>query len=321
MLYRRIPSSISKALTLVVLALLILTSVPAQATVKLTTPKNQIIDAANKQQDAFDAALDVSTPGPAIISLGDQGILDLPENYFYIPPKQAQNLLQTLGNKTGPEFLGLIIPKEHLHWFITIDFMKSGFINDTDAKFWNSETLLDEIRKSTAEENLQRAQQSLPTLQIDDWLEAPVYDNASRRLTWSVLGKYQNDNSDNNHQSINYNTYILGREGYLNLTLITSHAALIDDKVNALNIAAAIHYNPGKRYADFNKKTDIRAAYSLTTLITGRQEKTPVIAMTIYVAQKGWKIVLMGLVILLLMTIGLPRTKLKPAPELVPDEK
>src|ERR1700722_4567378 len=178
-----------------------------------TAQQNQIINAANKQQDAFDAALDTSTPGPAKIALGDQGTLNLPDNYFFIPPKEAANLLHTLGNQTGPEFMGLIIPKDHVHWFITIDYNKSGHIRDTDAKYWNSDELLDDIRKSTAEENEELATHGFPILSVANWVESPNYDNVKHILIWSVLGKYQNDTNDSNHESINYNTYLLGRDG------------------------------------------------------------------------------------------------------------
>jgi uncharacterized membrane-anchored protein len=270
---------------------------------------NSIIDAANRQQDAFDAALNVSIPGPAKINLGAQGTLNLPENYFFIPPKEAANLLHNVGDKTGPDFMGLVIPKDHIHWFITIDYIKSGFIKDFGAKYWHNDDLLAEIKKSNAEEN----QQNGTALDVIGWIEPPRYDVYNHRLLWSVLAKSQNDTSDNNHQSINYNAYLLGRDGYFNLNLITSNAAVNDDKKHAQTILLALNYLPGKRYEDFNKKTDAIADYDLTTLVTERVGKTDFIELGSYIFYKIWKILLLSFALWLVIARRLYKFKIKQA--------
>jgi uncharacterized membrane-anchored protein len=270
---------------------------------------NPIIDAANKQQDAFDAALNVSTPGPAKINLGSEGILNLPENYFYIPPKEAANLLHMVGNKTGPEFMGLVIPKEHIHWFVTIDFIKSGFIKDTGAKYWNEDDLLSDVKKSTADEN----KISGSTLNVTGWIEAPHYDIVSHRLTWSVLAKSQTDASDSNHQSVNYNAYLLGRDGYFDLNLISSNAAINDDKIHAKNILSALHYQLGKSYEDFNRKTDPVADYEVATLITDRVVKINFLELSNFVFLKIWKILLLSFALWLVIARRMYKFKIKEA--------
>jgi uncharacterized membrane-anchored protein len=284
----------------------------ASADTAASTQQNQIINAANTQQDAFDAAFDVSIPGPAKIPLGEQGVLDLPDNYFFIPAKEAAKLLHTLGNKTGPEFMGLVIPKEHVHWYITVDFIKSGFISDSDVNYWNNDELLDDIRKSTAEENQESIAAGSPAsaLQVKGWIEAPHYNKSSHMLIWSVLGKFQNDSSDSNHESINYNTYLLGREGYFNLNLITSSASLPDDKTNAQAMLNALHFNTGKRYEDFNPKTNATAGYHLSTLITGRIQKVSVLALTGFVIEKSWQVALLFLLIWAFVAKRIYRRKL-----------
>ncbi len=297
-----------KIIYAVILTLSFLFSSPLYAQHK-PQQHNPIIDAANRQQDAFDAALNVSTPGPATIKLGEQGTLNLPENYFYIPPKEAANLLHNVGDKTGPDFMGLVIPKDHIHWFITIDYIKSGFIKDTGAKYWHNDDLLAEIKKSTADEN----QQNGTALDVIGWLEPPRYDMLTHRLLWSVLAKAPNDTVDNNHQSVNYNAYLLGRDGYFNLNLITSNAALSDDKKNVQAVLFALNYLPGKRYEDFAKKTDAVADYDVTTLVTERVGKIDFFELGSYIFYKIWKILLLSFALWLVIARRLYKFKLKQA--------
>jgi uncharacterized membrane-anchored protein len=69
--------------------------------------------------------------------------------------------------------------------------------------------------------------------------------------------------------SVNYNTYALGRDGYVSLDLITSPDAVAEDKAAAKTLLAAIHYDRGKAYEDFNPKTDHIAEYGVAALIGG----------------------------------------------------
>jgi uncharacterized membrane-anchored protein len=68
---------------------------------------------------------------------------------------------------------------------------------------------------------------------------------------------------------VNYNTYALGREGYFSLNLVTALNDLPKDKPAAAELLAALQYDDGKRYADFNSKTDKVAEYGLAALVLG----------------------------------------------------
>jgi len=68
---------------------------------------------------------------------------------------------------------------------------------------------------------------------------------------------------------VNYNTYVLGREGYVSLNLITNASTVEADKPAAHELLGAVNFNDGKRYGDFNSSTDKVAAYGLAALIGG----------------------------------------------------
>jgi uncharacterized membrane-anchored protein len=49
-------------------------------------------------------------PGPATIQLKDQAELNLPEHYAFMPAAAAATLMARMGNSTGENFLGLVVP-------------------------------------------------------------------------------------------------------------------------------------------------------------------------------------------------------------------
>jgi uncharacterized membrane-anchored protein len=84
---------------------------------------------------------------------------------------------------------------------------------------------------------------------------------------WSAEAKLKNGNDPD--PTINYNTYVLGREGYISMDLVTASSSIDTDKRAAKELLAAVEFNQGKRYTDFNSSTDKVAAYGLAALIGG----------------------------------------------------
>jgi len=217
-------------------------------------------------QAAYDAASKVKTEGPAIIHMNDQADLKLPVNQIYIPMPEAGRIMQAMGNHNDPTTLGLIFPREG-QWMAVAKWEKSGYIKDDDAKNWNADDLLKSLKEGTEEQNKEREKMGIPAIMVDRWAEAPHYDAASHRLVWSVLAKLkQGEDPD---PGVNYNTYALGREGYLSLNLVTDLKDLAAHKVDAQALLGALQFNDGKRYADFNSSTDKVAEYGLAALVLG----------------------------------------------------
>jgi uncharacterized membrane-anchored protein len=95
-----------------------------------------------------------------------------------------------------------------------------------------------------------------------------VYDSATHRLVWAMSSRDKGASADQ-EQGVNYNTYALGREGYFTMNLVTDLKDLPTFKPAAHGLLAAMTYNDGKRYADFNSSTDKVAEYGLAALIVG----------------------------------------------------
>src|SRR5205085_5770547 len=169
---------------------------------------------------AFEAADKVKVVGPASVSLRDQAMLKLPAGNIYIPMPQAGRLMQAMGNRRDERLLGIVLPQSDFGWFVAIKFIQEGFVQDNDAKDWKADELLKSLREGTEAANNERTQRGFPALEVVGWAEPPKYDAGMHRLVWSASAR-EKGASGNQPQAVNYNTYALGRDGYMSLNLIT----------------------------------------------------------------------------------------------------
>jgi len=219
---------------------------------------------------AWQAGEKAGTRGPADITLIDQAVLKLPADYFFIPKAEGMRIMRSLGNTVNePTFVGLVVgTKQSDQWVVVARYIKEGYIKDDDAKDWNADELLQNLKDGTAESNKDRAARGFRELEVLGWVEKPAYDSATHRLVWSLLSK-QKDQPDAAEKGINYNTYALGRDGYFSLNLLTNSSRVNADKGAARELLAALSYNAGKGYEDFNAATDHIAEYGIAALIGG----------------------------------------------------
>jgi uncharacterized membrane-anchored protein len=226
-------------------------------------------------ESAFDALEKSKRFGPVDIAILDQATLHLPEGFAYAPNPAAARFMELMGNRVGEGFVGLIMPaakEQNGAWLVTATFEKSGYIRDDDARNWNVDDMLANLRAGTEESNKLRAERGIPELEVLDWAERPNYDADSRRLAWSLAVRNKGAPADE-PQSVNYNTYALGREGFVSLNLVTNLSEIERRKPLARALLAALDFKEGKRYADFNADTDHAAEYGLAALVGGVMAK------------------------------------------------
>lgn len=272
-----------RAFLLVLLTLVVLR--PAAAA--LTPAAQQELQAANQ---AAQAALQ---KGPQDIKLIDQAVLKLPVGYGFIPKAQADRLMQAYGNGNDPDRLGLVVPLDDRDWLIDLEYLKSGYIKDDDAKHWDVDQLLQNIKDGTEEANKDRVTRGFPELEIVGWVQKPEYTESSHELIWSIQGRHKGDQpgADN----INYNTYMLGREGYISMDMITSLVEVQAYSADARNLLGDLSFDSGKRYQDFDSSTDKVAEYGLAALVGGIAiKKLGLFALIASFFIKIWKLILVG---------------------------
>jgi uncharacterized membrane-anchored protein len=224
-------------------------------------------------QAAWAAAEAALQPGPAEIALRDQATLSLPAGYAYIPVKEATELMKVMGNSVDARFLGLVFPKgsAEANWFVSLDYEDSGYIKDDDAREWDADELLQSLKDGTEAGNEQREQVGVPPIEVTRWVQKPDYDAQGHRLIWSA--EIRNKGGADADPGVNYNTYLLGREGYVSLNLVTGLKNVEQDKVAARELLGALQFKDGKRYQDFDSSTDKVAAYGLAALVAGAAAK------------------------------------------------
>jgi len=225
---------------------------------------------------ASEAARSAQVPGPADIKLRDQAVLKLPANYVWIPEPAAGRLMRAMGNHPDSRQLGLIFPAGQAGWLVVAEYEPSGYIKDDDARDWKVDEMFQSLKDGTEAANKERSQRGFPELEIIGWVQKPSYDAKTHQLVWSMSARNKQKQkelagapAEDDSPSINYNTYALGREGYISMNLITDIRDIEKDKAHAATLLASLSFSDGKRYTDFNASTDHMAEYGLAALVGG----------------------------------------------------
>jgi uncharacterized membrane-anchored protein len=254
-------------LTLATLLALLLCVTGASRAADAPNPPNAPSAAETALAAARDAARAAIERGPVTIKLRDQAQLRLPEGFGFIPQKEATALMNAMGNGPGEDLLGLIVPLGDARWFVVANYDPSGYVKDDDARHWDADQLLQNLKDGTEAGNAARAKVGVPPLKVTRWIEPPAYTADSHRLIWSAEAQRKDGVAED--PTVNYNTYVLGREGFISMNLITSASGVDADKAAARVLLSAVSFNDGKRYGDFNSSTDKVAAYGLAALVAG----------------------------------------------------
>jgi uncharacterized membrane-anchored protein len=244
---------------------------------------------------AFEKAKAVQVTGPADITLRDQALFKLPAGYVWVPEAEAAKLLQSMGNRTDSRLLGIVLPKdERQNWMVVARYEDAGYIKDDDAKNWDVDALFKSLKEGTEAANDERKSQGFAELEIIGWVEKPQYEAGTHRLVWSMSAKDKGAPA-NEGAGINYNTYALGRDGYITLNLLTDLREVEHDKPHARELLSALSYKEGKRYEDYNASTDKTAEYGLAALVGGiAAKKLGTFALAAGLFTKFAKLILLG---------------------------
>ncbi len=238
----------------------------------------------------------VKVVGPAEVVLKDQAKLALPAARLWVPQPVAGKIMQAMGNRSDARLLGLVYPMgEAEEWIVVAEYEPAGYVKDDDARDWNADDLLKSLKEGTAAANEERRARGFPAIEVTGWAEKPAYDAATHRLVWAATAA-QTGQQDS-PTIVNYNTYALGREGFISLNLLTDNAHLNADKVQARDLLGRLEFIGGKRYADFDSKTDHIAEYGLAALVAGvAAKKLGLLAIIGVALVKFWKLGLIALV-------------------------
>ncbi|MGR9108742.1 MAG: DUF2167 domain-containing protein [Gammaproteobacteria bacterium] len=225
--------------------------------------------AQNEMDPVWESAVNAKIDGPKAIPLGDQAVLNLPANFAFVPLPEAAALMDAMGNQTDDGFYGLVFGAQ-IEGFVSISFENAGYVKDDDAKDWDADELLQDLQDGTEAGNEDRRRRGIPEFVVSGWIEKPAYDSMTHRLVWSAeLRDKITPRAGEHEPGANYNTYQLGREGFITMNLVTDLANVNAQKPIAKQLLAGLEFNSGKRYSDFDVSSDKVAEYGLAALVGG----------------------------------------------------
>jgi uncharacterized membrane-anchored protein len=201
-------------------------------------------------------------PGPKPIDLGHGAKLDLPDSHAFLAQPDAGKLMEKMGNLYNDDLLGLVVSKNETdEYLVTLRYEESGYIKDDEAL--DGQELLEAIREGEEEYNAERKKLGFTPIHAAGWDEQPHYDKQKHQLIWGLIIEAPDGGS------INYNTRILGRAGYISLNLVTDKQHLAEYKPAGALLLSKTGFSEGKRYENFDSSTDKVAEYGLTGLVIG----------------------------------------------------
>jgi uncharacterized membrane-anchored protein len=200
--------------------------------------------------------------GPKSIDLGHQLALELPATMLFLEKVEAKKMMEEMGNVVGAALLG-VVGQEGKSWIVTLNYFEDGYVKDDDAADFKPKELLDDLREGNEQANEVRKQRGFKPLFLDGWTEAPRYQRGPHHLVWGL--KVHDDDGE----SINFYTRVLGRHGYVAINLIDAPDRIEASKKDALAVLQATSFRKGSRYEDFDKKSDKVAEYGLAALVAG----------------------------------------------------
>jgi uncharacterized membrane-anchored protein len=225
--------------------------------------------------------------GPTTVGLGDSAQMNLSQSLMFANASDTKKIMEAMQNPPGSE-VGLIAPKGSLDdWFIVFEYYPIGFIKDEEKTSLDADAILQSIKNGTEVANKWRRDHGYQALNVIGWYEKPHYDAATHNLVWATIAE------SGGTQVVNYNTRLLGRQGYMSAVLVTDRPQIDAVKREVEQVIGGFSWKTGRSYAEFVPGDKV-AEIGLTALIAGgagaAAAKTGLLA-------KIWKFLLVGVAV------------------------
>jgi len=239
---------------------------PARADDKKPTPEQ--MEAIKK---VFKTIGELQYQSGEISLVGGKAKIKLSDDFRFMDSTNSRKVLVDIWNNP-PEVgsvTGMIVPKgvnflEQNGWAAVIQWKEEGYVKDSDYDSTDFGKMLEQIKEASAEASKERVKRGFGPMELTGWATAPHYDKQSHKLYWAKA--YRVNGPD---QQLNYDIRVLGRGGYLELSILSAMSQLQDIEAKAPTILGMVDFTDGNRYADYKPGTDKVAAYGIAGLIAG----------------------------------------------------
>jgi len=233
--------------------------------------------------------------GPITVDLGDQAHIELGDEYIFVDGENSRKILEFLGEPICELEVGAVFAKaEDEEWAIWFDYDPIGYVKDDEKESLDSKEILENIKEATDEQNKIRIKQGFPPIEVVGWYEKPHYDEDTNNLVWCVQGECEGI------PLVNYQTRLLGRHGYMAVTLATDLATLANAQARLEDIINHFSWKSGKSYAEWVEGDKV-AEIGLTALAAGA---AGAIAAKTGLLSKIWKFLVAGIMAIVAAITG-----------------
>ena len=230
-----------------------------------------------------------------VIGIADGKVsLNVPETHYFVGAEDARRIIvEVWGNPpnsaVGVE--GIIFPANANPaldaWGALVQYVAEGHVPDDEATTIDYGALLRDMQAGSEQENAWRRENNYPTVTLVGWAESPHYDQATHKIYWARDLLFGGEGV----HSLNYDIRVLGREGHLVVSFVTTMDQLETIRTEAPAVMAMANFTAGNTYADYREGVDRRAAYGIGGLIAGGAlaavaQKTGILAIILAFAKK-----------------------------------
>ena len=230
--------------------------------------------------------------GPATAKLGNIAQIGLPAGYAFFDGKTTRAIMESSGEPTSGNELGLLHPT-NAPWSVIFEFSDVGFVKDDEKDKLDPVKLLAAIKAGNDEGNKERERNGNPPLIIVGWEQEPKYDPTTHNLTWAIRA------TSEGRAILNYNTRLLGRKGVMEVVLICKPEEFSNTLPLFQGLLANHKFQSGESYTEY-KPGDKIAKYGLGALVLGggavAAAKLGLLGPVILFFKKAWKLVIVALV-------------------------
>ncbi len=211
------------------------------------------------------AVLRQSIGAPARAEIGDQATVRLSDDLVFVPREAAIRFLAVANKPIPTNFKGLLVGAEGVDALGIIRFIPSGLIDSDAALAWTEDDMLGSLKDTVERGNPERMQNGLPEREARRWVVAPHYSPELHQLYWAALILPRSAARDSDGE-IAYHAVTFGREGYIDLTVLTSTQKADTIAHMGEGFLRGLSFRPGKAYGDA-LPTDKRAEEGLAAVM------------------------------------------------------
>ncbi len=263
MIANRLARSFATLLACLALPLVIQTAT-AQTTAETTTAP--AIEAPPQSFSEWLASSGVKlVKGPATVSLGRVAQFNLADGYAAVEAGSMKRFYELTKNYYNGNEAGVILAPSG--WMLFFDYDDVGHVKDDEKDKLNADKLMSTMRENQESANESRAKKGWDQMKVAGWAAKPHYDTRTNNLKWAINLTSSSDNYTT--PWVNESIRLLGREGVMNVTLVTETETFAQDSASADGLLAKnFTYVSGQRYSEFREGDKI-AKYGLSALVLG----------------------------------------------------